>query len=71
MAVPDEGHHGGGQSLTAAVSNAVVGIVRDYTGRGPTKARTTIRDNVVLVMLEDSVKPSTSATKCAPARSTK
>lgn len=25
--------------------------MREYTGRGPTKARTTIRDNVVVVML--------------------
>jgi uncharacterized protein YbcI len=41
--------------LTAAISTAMVQLVRDYTGRGPTKARTTIRDNVVLVMLEDTL----------------
>jgi uncharacterized protein YbcI len=29
--------------------------MREYTGRGPTKARTTIRDNVVLVMLEQTL----------------
>lgn len=39
----------------AAISNAIVGVVRDYTGRGPTKARTTIRDKTVLVMLEDTL----------------
>lgn len=33
----------------------MVQIVREYTGRGPTKARTTIRENVVLVMLEDTL----------------
>jgi uncharacterized protein YbcI len=33
----------------------MVQIVRDYTGRGPTKARTTVRDNVVLVLLEDTL----------------
>jgi uncharacterized protein YbcI len=41
--------------LTAAISTAMVQIVREYTGRGPTKARTTIRDNVVLVILEDTL----------------
>ena len=30
-------------------------MLRDYTGRGPTRARTTIRDNVVLVMLEQTL----------------
>lgn len=42
-------------AVTAAISNAIVQLVRDYTGRGPTKVRTTIRDNVVLVMLEDTL----------------
>ncbi|HEV2771021.1 MAG TPA: DUF2294 domain-containing protein [Solirubrobacteraceae bacterium] len=41
--------------LNAAISNAVVGIFRDYLGRGPTKARTSIRDNVVLVVLEETL----------------
>jgi uncharacterized protein YbcI len=42
-------------SLQMAISNAIVGCLRDYTGRGPTKARTTIRDNVVLTMLEQTL----------------
>jgi uncharacterized protein YbcI len=42
-------------SLTLAISNAIVGLLREYTGRGPTKARTTIRDNVVLVVLEQTL----------------
>jgi uncharacterized protein YbcI len=41
--------------LSLSISNAVVGMLREYTGRGPTKARTTIRDNVVLVMLEQTL----------------
>ena len=45
----------GGATLHAAISHAVVGLLREYTGRGPTKSRTTIRDNVVLVMLEQSL----------------
>lgn len=44
-----------GSSLHVALSNAIVGFLREYTGRGPTKARTTIRDNVVLVMLEQTL----------------
>jgi uncharacterized protein YbcI len=42
-------------SLYVAISNAIVRLLREYTGRGPTKARTTIRDNVVVVMLEQSL----------------
>jgi uncharacterized protein YbcI len=44
-----------GTSLAVALSNAIVGLLREYTGRGPTRARTTIRDNVVLVMLEQTL----------------
>jgi len=44
---PDNG------DLTLAISNAVVGLMRDSTGRGPNKARTIINDDVVLVVLED------------------
>jgi uncharacterized protein YbcI len=42
-------------ALYVAISNAMVGFLRDYTGRGPTRARTTIRDNVVVVMLEHTL----------------
>jgi uncharacterized protein YbcI len=42
-------------SLQMALSNAIVGCLRDYTGRGPTRARTTIRDDVVLVILEQTL----------------
>ena len=41
--------------LGAAISKHVVRLVAEYTGRGPTKARTTIRDNVVLCMTEDNM----------------
>jgi uncharacterized protein YbcI len=44
-----------GNSLQMALSNAIVRCLREYTGRGPTRARTTIRDNVVLVMLEQTL----------------
>jgi uncharacterized protein YbcI len=42
-------------SLPMAISTMVVRMLREYTGRGPSKARTTIRDNVVVVMLEQSL----------------
>src|SRR5690348_14405842 len=44
-----------GVTLHVAISNAIVRLLRQYTGRGPTKSRTTIRDNVVLVMLEQTL----------------
>jgi uncharacterized protein YbcI len=44
-----------GGSLYAAISNAVVGIVHEYTGRGPTRARTSIRDDVVVVVLQETM----------------
>jgi uncharacterized protein YbcI len=38
-----------------AISQAVVRLVRDYTGRGPTQAHTTINDNVIVVVLRDTL----------------
>jgi uncharacterized protein YbcI len=42
-------------SMTAAISNAAVQIVAEYTGRGPTKARTSIHDDVVLILMQDTL----------------
>lgn len=36
-----------------AISNAVVRLLRDYTGRGPTQAYTTITDSHVVVVLRE------------------
>jgi uncharacterized protein YbcI len=44
-----------GGTLNSAISNAIVGIVHEYTGRGPTRARTTIRDDVVVVLLQETM----------------
>jgi len=44
-----------GGPLGAAISNAVVRLLAEYTGRGPTKARTTIRGNLVVVLLQDTL----------------
>jgi uncharacterized protein YbcI len=41
--------------LDAAISNAVVGLIRDHVGRGPTKARTMHNGKFVLCVLEDTM----------------
>src|SRR3954454_7490347 len=53
--MPDPKHQDTVGPLTAAISTAVVRIIREYTGRGPTRARTSIRDDVVVVMLRDTM----------------
>ena len=42
-------------SLSASISNHVVRLFAEYTVRGPTRARTTIRDNVVACITEDTM----------------
>ena len=42
-------------SKAAAISNHVVRTMSAYTGRGPTKARTYINDDVVTVVLKDTL----------------
>ena len=41
--------------LSAAISNTVVKALARTTGRGPTKARTTLGENAVFVVLQDSL----------------
>ena len=41
--------------LAAAISETVVKALASTTGRGPTKAKTTIGDNGVFVVLQDSL----------------
>ena len=41
--------------LAAAISTAVVHVFSEYTGRGPTRARTTIDGETVIVILQDSM----------------
>jgi uncharacterized protein YbcI len=55
MTAETESDRSSNNSVYAAISNAVVKLLREYTGRGPTKARTTIRENVVLVILEQTL----------------
>ncbi len=43
--------------LGAAISDAMVALVRDALGRGPTRARTFINDDVVLCVLDETMTP--------------
>jgi uncharacterized protein YbcI len=42
-------------NASMAISEAVVRLLRQYTGRGPTKARTTINTDSVMVMLGNTL----------------
>lgn len=44
-----------GGHLHAAISRGVVRIVAEYTGRGPTRARTIINGDWVFITLEDAL----------------
>jgi len=50
---PDAGASRG--KTAQAISNAVVRLMREYTGRGPTQAHTTINNNLVIVVLRDTL----------------
>jgi uncharacterized protein YbcI len=47
-----------GYSASAQISTQMVQLVLHYTGRGPTKARTTLDPNFVLVVLDDTLTRS-------------
>jgi uncharacterized protein YbcI len=49
----EQGLHGG--QLAAAISDTVVRALARTTGRGPTKAKTTLGENGVFVVLQDSM----------------
>lgn len=53
MASPEESLTRG--HTAQAINQAVVRLVRDYTGRGPTQAHTTINDDVIIVVLRDTL----------------
>jgi uncharacterized protein YbcI len=44
-----------GGALNAAISEAIVRLMADTTGRGPTKARTTIDRDLIVVMLQNTL----------------
>lgn len=42
-------------TVSSAISNAVVRLLSEYTGRGPTKARTYMNDDYIAVVLQDTM----------------
>ena len=54
-ATPDNTQHDGNGETAAALSNAVVHLLREYTGRGPTRAKSHITDDLVTVVLQDTL----------------
>jgi uncharacterized protein YbcI len=41
--------------MLAAIANLVVGTYADHTGRGPTKARAYVHEDLVVVLMEDTM----------------
>ncbi|MCW2954536.1 MAG: hypothetical protein JWQ48_3706 [Conexibacter sp.] len=54
MASTQDEHPGTG-SIAVAISNAVVRLMSEYTGRGPTRARTYLQDDLITVVLQDTM----------------
>jgi len=46
-----------GGALHAAISEAVVRLLAETTGRGPTKAKTTIDGDLIVVVLQNTLTP--------------
>jgi uncharacterized protein YbcI len=46
-----------GTALNGAISQAIVRLTAESTGRGPTKARTTIDRDLIIVLLGNSLTP--------------
>jgi uncharacterized protein YbcI len=43
--------------MNEQINNGTVRVMRDYTGRGPTKARSVIDENSVTIFLSDTLTP--------------
>jgi uncharacterized protein YbcI len=50
-----------GRSLGAEVSTRMVQLLRDYTGRGPTKARTYVHEDLIVCVLRDNLSKAEHA----------
>jgi uncharacterized protein YbcI len=53
-AIPSPGPGLAGGELNSAIAHAVVRVHRDHAGRGPARAQTFFRHNVVVVIVEDA-----------------
>jgi uncharacterized protein YbcI len=43
------------QGSSAKIATSTVQLLHEYTGRGPTKAKTTINENMVTILLADTL----------------
>ena len=48
-------HQHESQSPSAKIATSAVQLLHQYTGRGPTKAKTTINESVVTILLADTL----------------
>ncbi len=48
-------HHAGTGPMSSAISRAVVRLLSQYTGRGPTKAHTYMNQDLISVVLRDTL----------------
>jgi uncharacterized protein YbcI len=55
MSGTESAHPSLGGSKSAAISNLTVRLLSQYTGRGPTKARTFFNDDMITVVLQDTL----------------
>ncbi len=51
----DAAPNGAAGQLNARISNAVVQVLHEFTGRGPTKARTTYVGDLISVVVQDTL----------------
>ena len=49
-------------SISSAISKAAVALLSEYTGRGPTEARTYIKEDLIIVVLYDTLTSEERAT---------
>ena len=52
---PSEANERPRNSVSAAISNLTVRLLSEYTGRGPTKARTYMQEDLISVVLQDTL----------------
>jgi uncharacterized protein YbcI len=52
---PGAAHQDGTGGLSSALSTAVVHLLREHTGRGPTRAKTYINQDLLTVVLQDTL----------------
>lgn len=55
LAVDTHHEHASGDQLAEAISNAVVHVLGEYTGRGPTEVRTYLDADAITVVLRDAL----------------